>query len=86
MENSTKLKPDQLYYEEIVNKLHLNKDEVIMIGNDVSDDMNAAKKAGIRGILITDHLLNNYQIDDEEFEKYSLQEFYQKIVKNVNAI
>jgi FMN phosphatase YigB (HAD superfamily) len=86
MENSTKLKPDYLYFEEIITKLNINKEEVIMIGNDVSDDMFAAKKAGIKGILITDHLLNNYQMDDTEFEKYSLKEFYQQIVKNVNAI
>lgn len=86
MENSSKLKPNHLYYEEIITKLNINKDEVIMIGNDVSEDMKAAEKAGIKGILITDHLLNNYQINDEEFEKYSLKDFYEKIVKNVNAI
>jgi len=86
MENSSKVKPNHQYFEEIISKLKLNNKEVLMVGNDVNDDMYAAKKAGIKTVLITDYLLNNHKIDIDEFEKYSLEQFYKKIVKNIDAI
>ena len=83
MENSSRLKPDHKYFDELLTKLNLKNDQVIMVGNSVSEDMYAAKKAGIRGILITDCLLNENQLEYDEFEKYSLEGFYNSFVKNI---
>jgi HAD superfamily hydrolase (TIGR01509 family) len=51
-------KPNPAYYRDILNRTGLTPDECIMVGNDVADDMMAAAKAGIRGFLLTDCLIN----------------------------
>ena len=56
-ENSHYCKPNIKYYEEIVTKLGLNPTECLMVGNDVNEDMVAAK-LGMKVFLVTDCLLN----------------------------
>ena len=56
-ENSHYCKPNIKYYEEIVTKLGLKPTECLMVGNDVNEDMVAAK-LGMKVFLVTDCLLN----------------------------
>ena len=46
------LKPNPKIYEMMLNKLKVKKDEVLMVGDSLKDDIQAAEKFGIRGILI----------------------------------
>ena len=62
-ENSHYTKPNPNYYIEICNKLGINADECLMIGNDISEDMIASSKAGIKGLLVT-----NWMIDSGKWE------------------
>ncbi len=61
-ENSHYCKPNVNYYIEILNKLNLKPDEVIMVGNDLTEDL-AAQQAGIKVFIIDDCLLNTQNID-----------------------
>ena len=58
-------------------KLNLNPDECIMVGNNVVEDM-AANKVGIKTFLVTDVLENEQNLDYSVFENGSLEEFYKK--------
>jgi 2-haloalkanoic acid dehalogenase type II len=46
------LKPTPGIFEATLSKLHVNKNEAIMVGDSLKDDVEAAKIAGIRGVLI----------------------------------
>ncbi len=56
-ENSHYCKPNPDYYREIMEKLHLNPEECLMVGNDVGEDM-IAKQLGMQVFLLTDCLIN----------------------------
>lgn len=47
-------KPNPEYYKRICQKTGLQPEECLMIGNDVKEDMLAAKAAGMDGYLVTD--------------------------------
>ena len=53
-ENSNFCKPNPKYYIEICQKIGVNPQNVIMIGNDEREDMKAATEAGLMGYLVTD--------------------------------
>lgn len=74
-------KPNHKYYEEIFNKLGLNMDGSIMVGNDLSDDFSDLPKE-ISKILITDYLINtkNLPID---MPAYTLAEFLEYAKKEL---
>jgi FMN phosphatase YigB (HAD superfamily) len=57
-ENSRFCKPNPAFYTEVLAHLNASPEETLMVGNDVKEDMDAAKKAGINGFLITACLLN----------------------------
>lgn len=61
-ENSHYCKPNPAYYQEILDKLALRPEEVLMVGNDTTEDT-AAMQLGISVFLVTDCLLNPAQID-----------------------
>ena len=65
-ENSSYTKPNPKYYEEILGKININPEEVLMVGNDVSEDM-IAKTLGINVFLLTDNLINK---SGEDISKY----------------
>ncbi|HEY8992512.1 MAG TPA: HAD family hydrolase [Candidatus Microsaccharimonas sp.] len=46
------IKPDPALYNKILSQSGLNKDEVLMVGDNYHDDILAANKAGIKGILL----------------------------------
>ncbi|MBR2801084.1 MAG: HAD family hydrolase [Erysipelotrichaceae bacterium] len=72
-ENSSFCKPNPKYYTELLEKLGLKAEEVLMIGNDVKEDVEATKAVGIDSILITDCLLGDPEGLD--VEKMSFAEF-----------
>uniref|UniRef100_A0A0N5C2D2 Phospholysine phosphohistidine inorganic pyrophosphate phosphatase n=1 Tax=Strongyloides papillosus TaxID=174720 RepID=A0A0N5C2D2_STREA len=45
-------KPNESYFMTAVNKMNLNKDDVVMIGDDIVSDVGGAQKIGIRGISV----------------------------------
>jgi len=59
-ENACFCKPNLKYYEEIVEKLELEPAECLMVGNDVDEDMIAAR-LGMKVFLLTDCLINRSQ-------------------------
>lgn len=82
-ENSRYCKPNPNYYKELLNKLNLNPDEVIMVGNDIDDDFSGALP-GMKKILITDYLLNRNDKcieEDEDLKIMTLDEFYYSLIK-----
>lgn len=62
-ENSTYCKPNTEYYLELLERLKLDPKECIMVGNDVTEDMEAATKAGMQVFLITDCMINKENKD-----------------------
>ena len=56
-ENSYHCKPNPDYYREILDKLNLDPEECLMVGNDVSEDM-VAESLGMKVFLLTDSLIN----------------------------
>ena len=57
-ENSRHCKPNPDYYTEIAEKLNLSPDECLMVGNDVREDIVAAKRAGLNVFLMPEFILN----------------------------
>ena len=72
-ENSHFSKPNIKYYEEIVEKLGLNAEECLMVGNDVEEDMIAAR-LGMKTFLVTDYLINRGNTDISAFPNGTLDD------------
>lgn len=73
-ENSTTTKPNPAYFQEILTKLKLESKNVIVVGNDMTDDF-AATKIGIEIYFITENLINYQGLDINKFNNGSLQDF-----------
>ena len=56
-ENCHYCKPNPKYYEELLQKLNLQPEECIMVGNDFEEDMLATAALGMQGFLLTDCLI-----------------------------
>ena len=83
-ENSTCCKPNPAYYTEILNKLGLDPEECVMVGNDAVEDT-AALKAGISQVfLLTDCLLNKDGRDITAYPHGGFQEL-KEFIKNLNT-
>lgn len=65
-ENSNYCKPSHNYYAQILDKINVNPQNCIMVGNDVSEDM-PASALGMNVFLLTDCLLNK---NDEDISQY----------------
>lgn len=64
-ENSTYCKPNIKYYEEIINKNQLDKDSMLMVGNDLNDDIKPCETLGIDTFFIDRYAVN----DDQNYQK-----------------
>lgn len=71
-ENSHYSKPNIKYYEEILNKLNLNKEECLMIGNDTSEDY-VITNLDIPCIILKENLINKNNLD---LDFSTLDEYY----------
>ena len=56
-ENSSFCKPNPTYYLQILNKLGMEPEECLMVGNDVTEDM-VAETLGMKTFLLTDCIIN----------------------------
>lgn len=65
-ENSCHCKPNPDYYLDILQQFSLKAEECIMVGNDVGEDMIAAK-LGMRVFLLTDCLINKGNADITQY-------------------
>lgn len=61
-ENSSFCKPNPAYYQAILDRMGLQGEECLMIGNDAVEDV-AAMHCGMQVFLITDCLLNGDKVD-----------------------
>lgn len=71
--NSRFCKPNPAYYKEIMDKLSLDPAECLMIGNNVTEDM-AAAKAGMNVFLVPEFLENPDVADYSGFPQGTLEE------------
>lgn len=62
-ENSTYCKPSEGYYREVAAKIDCAPEECLMVGNDVTDDMEPATAVGMKVFLLTDCLINKNSAD-----------------------
>ena len=65
-ENSCHSKPNLDYYREILDKLNLQPEECLMVGNDVKEDM-VSQSLGMKVFLLTDCIINK---DDTDISQY----------------
>ena len=77
-DNSSFCKPNLRYYEEILSKCGLHPEECVMVGNDVAEDMVAAK-LGMKVFLLTDCLINKPGADIHQFPHGSFPELMEFI-------
>lgn len=68
------LKPDKKMFEMMLDRLDLNKEDVIFVGDSLDDDINACEDFGIKGVLIDRERecknYNNRIISLEEIKKF----------------
>ena len=67
-------KPNPAYYTTVLERIGLGPDDCIMVGNDVSEDMIAGARAGLRGFLVTDCLINTPNADINDYPHGSFDE------------
>ena len=65
-ENSHYCKPNPDYYREILEQLHLQPEECLMVGNDVGEDM-ITQQLGMKVFLLTDCLINKQNADISQY-------------------
>ena len=65
-ENSNYCKPNPQYYRQILEKLGLQPEECLMVGNDVTEDM-VAQTLGMQVFLLTDCLINKENKDISQY-------------------
>ena len=67
-------KPNPDYYREVLRRGGLEANDCLMVGNDVAEDMMAGAKAGLRGFLLTDCLINTPNADVTAYPHGSFDE------------
>ncbi len=72
-------KPSLNYYEEITKILNIKKEDCLMVGNDVIEDM-AAKELGMKVFLVTPFIENK---NNEDISKYPNGDF-KKLLEFIN--
>jgi len=81
-ENSRYCKPNLNYYREILQKLGLNAQECLMVGNDVGEDM-IARELGMQVFLLTDCLINKQNTDLSVYPHGSFAQLMEYVVSLV---
>lgn len=72
-ENFRHSKPQVEYYQDVMSMLGVKPEECLMVGNDVTEDMIAAK-LGIQVFLLTDCMINKGNQDIRKYPKGSFPE------------
>lgn len=81
-ENSSFCKPNPAYYQEVLARIGCEPQECLMVGNDVTEDMIAAK-LGLNVFLVTDCLINKKQEDISNYPHGDFSELM-KYIENMN--
>lgn len=81
-ENSKFCKPNPQYYTEIASKLSVAPENCLMVGNDVSDDIVPAKRAGLKVFLLPEYILNPKNADISEYTRGGFDELLEYIRNN----
>jgi len=79
-EESTSCKPHLEYYQEVLKKINKSPEECIMVGNDIFDDL-PASNLGIETYLITDCLVNKYELPNTADYTGDYKSFYEFVKK-----
>lgn len=74
-DNSGSCKPNPLYYIEIMEKLDLEPEQCMMVGNDVGEDMIPATNLHMDTYLVTDCLINREDKDISSYKHGSFRDF-----------
>ena len=74
-DNCSRCKPNLNYYENICSICGISPDESIMVGNDIDEDMCAAK-LGLDTYLVTDCMINRHDKDISKYKRGSFKDFY----------
>ena len=84
-DNCSSCKPNPLYFSEICQRLALEPEQCLVVGNDVSEDMISASSLGMDVYLVTDCLLNREEKDYSEYKQGSFKDFlnYARILPDV---
>ena len=77
-ENSFHCKPNPDYYREILDRLGLQPEECLMVGNDVAEDM-VSQALGMKVFLLTDCLINQENKDISQYPNGSFPELLEYI-------
>lgn len=72
-DNSYHCKPNPAYYQDIIEKLELNPEECLMVGNDVDEDM-VAETLGMKVFLLTDTMINKHRKDISQYPQGSFHD------------
>ena len=80
-ENSCHCKPNVAYYQDILQKIGVNGEECLMIGNDVNEDM-VASNLGMKVFLLTDCMINRDGKDISVYPHGSFEELT-SFIKNL---
>ena len=65
-ENSYHSKPNLAYYQDVLNRLGLQGEECLMVGNDATEDM-VAETLGMQVFLLTDCLINSREKEISQY-------------------
>ncbi|MGN0633902.1 MAG: HAD family hydrolase [Oscillospiraceae bacterium] len=79
-ENIGYCKPNPDYYREIIRRLDATPEQCLMVGNDVTEDMEAARKAGLSVFLLTDCLINKERKDISVYHRGSFEQLMDYII------
>ena len=77
-------KPNPLFFEEIITKFDINRDEVLVVGNDAKEDLCCKKVGLLNTYLITDNLL--HPEGKEEAKYISSSKEFLEFVSNLPEI
>lgn len=77
-DNSSSCKPNLNYYYDTCAFCGVKPEDSIMVGNDVDEDMCAAK-LGMHTFLVTDCLINRHNKNIEKYPHGSFQDFYEAL-------
>ncbi len=83
-EDSFSTKPHTMYYQGVLDKINKQPENCYMIGNDIKDDL-AAKKLGIETYIITNHLVNSHNLENNSDHTGTYQDFLE-FVQNLPII
>ena len=73
-ENIGYCKPNPEYYKELARRLGVSPEQCLMVGNDVTEDMEAAQTAGMSVFLLTDCLINKERKDISVYPRGSFEQ------------